>query len=81
MIDREFQARIQEIVDEQGWDDNTMLDLALNFIKAPPSCIGPGPLEGDDAFISYLREVQQEENYDKPFDPFADDEDPEPQPA
>lgn len=53
MIDSAFQTRIQHVVDEQGWDDNTVLGLALDYIANQ---------QADDAFIDHLRGVQNEEN-------------------
>lgn len=53
MISQPFRERIQELVDAQGWTDNTVLGLALDYIEETQ--------ESAD-FIGYLKEVQRQEN-------------------
>lgn len=60
MIDPIFSAQIQEVVDEQGWDDNKVLGLALDYIADPPvRHIVTGATR---AFVDYLRAEQDAQN-------------------
>ena len=44
---------IQSIVDAQGWNEDTVMDLALTYIARQ---------QDDDTFADYLRAVATEEN-------------------
>lgn len=49
----ELALDIANIAREQGWNEDTLLDLALDYIRHQ---------QDNDAFIDYLREVQNNEN-------------------
>lgn len=48
-----MRRHVQKIVEEQGWTEHTLCELALNFIESV----------GDAAdFVGYLAEEQRREN-------------------
>lgn len=49
--------RVAQIADKQGWNDDTMLDLAMDFIGESP--------DGYEPFIAFLEKIAKEEEDEK----------------
>lgn len=49
----ELAMKIFDIVEGQGWDDNTVLGLCFTYIERQ---------QDDDAFIEFIQRVAEEEN-------------------
>lgn len=47
--------RVDQIAEQQGWDDASLLELALTYIENQQS---------DDAFIDFLQVAAAEENHE-----------------
>jgi hypothetical protein len=52
VIDQQFHQRIQEVVDLQGWDDNTVLGIALRYINE----------NNQEGFVEYMQQIADDEN-------------------